>query len=323
TAGQFFGEVGLLAGTPRNASVRASTNCDLLALDRETFLAVMGNSLPTAQQYAEIARQRGGPPAPAFAAASGISPTQVSAAPGSQPMVQPSSPTPVVGPVPAFGPQGQPAMQPFSAPQPAASYQEHQTGPTGIAPAAGKRTTLPPAPVSQPPFERPTDPVSKSFALRRGKPPEPFERPTDAASAVFVQRLSQALGVLAGPADTFNQSETPQFRPASTGWAYGIVFSSGEQVGRGIMLNTDRLQIGRDLSNEIRLASDALVSRRHAELLRAPNGDYQIHDLGSSNGIFVNNERLAKGEARPLREDDEVRIGGSTFALRKVGARVV
>ena len=327
TAGQFFGEVGLLAGTPRNASVRASTNCDLLALDRETFLAVMGNSLPTAQQYAEIARQRGGQPVPALAAAgSGASPAQVSAAPGGQSMAQPSSPTPVVGPLPAFGPPGQPAMQPFSAPQPAAPYQEHQTGPTGIAPAvpaASKRPTLPPAPVSQPPFERPTDPVSAPFLQRGAPPPPPSPQPVDPAGEAFVRRLSQALGVLAGPADTFNQSETPQFRPASAGWAYGIVFSSGEQAGRGIMLNTERLQIGRDLSNEIRLANDAMVSRRHAELLRAPNGDYQIHDLGSSNGIFVNNERLAKGEARPLKENDEVRIGGSTFALRKVGARVV
>ena len=333
TTGQFFGEVGLLAGTPRNASVRATTNCDLLALDRETFLAVMGNSLPTAQQYAEIATQRGGKPAPAFAVAgNGIAPAQVGASPGSLPVAQASATAlasgyPAVSPISAsFVTKLQLAIQPFSAPQPAATYPAHQTGPTGIAPSSssvGKHSTPPPGPVSQPPFERPTDPVSRPFPLRRGKPPEPFERPTDQVSDLFTRRLSQALGLLTGPSDTSIQSEPPQFRSASNGWAYGIIFASGEQTGRGIVLNTERLQIGRDLSNEIRLASDPMVSRRHAELLRSQSGEYQIHDLGSSNGIFVNNERLAKGEARQLCEDDQVRIGGSTFTLRKVGARIV
>jgi hypothetical protein len=336
TAGQFFGEVGLLAGTPRNASVRAATNCDLLALDRETFLAVMGNSLPTAQEYAEIVTQRGGPPLPVLTAAgSGSQTAQGNPLPAGEPIAQPNVPWPTSAGVPPavstlhapVAPPPQPAMQIFSTPAPAAAYPEHQTGPTSVAPAApvaGQRPGALPGPGAQLPFERPTDPVSTPFPLRRRKQPQPSERPTDPGSNLFTRRLSQVLNVLAGSSDTpIIESGSPEVGPASDSWAYGIIFVQGEQSGRGIVLNTERLQIGRDLSNELRLARDPLVSRRHAELLRTQTGGYQIRDLGSSNGISVNNERLARGEIRELKEDDEVRIGNSVFALRRVGARVV
>jgi len=36
-AGEFFGEISLLSGKPRTATVTASVPCDLLALDRETL----------------------------------------------------------------------------------------------------------------------------------------------------------------------------------------------------------------------------------------------------------------------------------------------
>jgi hypothetical protein len=47
--GQFFGDVGLLTGAPRSASVRTRTYCDLLALDREAFRAAVGAAPPVAQ----------------------------------------------------------------------------------------------------------------------------------------------------------------------------------------------------------------------------------------------------------------------------------
>lgn len=83
------------------------------------------------------------------------------------------------------------------------------------------------------------------------------------------------------------------------------------------------MQIGRDLGNEIRLGDDSKVSRRHAELVRIETGEYLIRDLGSSNGVFVNEERLAVGQGRVLKEEDQVRIGNTTFTLRRVGTRVV
>ena len=45
-------------------------------------------------------------------------------------------------------------------------------------------------------------------------------------------------------------------------------------------------RIGRDSSNQLQLR-DSEVSRHHAEI-RLADGDVTVHDLGSSNGTFVN-----------------------------------
>ena len=58
---------------------------------------------------------------------------------------------------------------------------------------------------------------------------------------------------------------------------------------------------------------DPDVSRRHAEI-QVSNGDIQISDLGSTNGTFVNGERI--DQPRTLRDGDEVRIGAVVWRLR-------
>jgi predicted component of type VI protein secretion system len=57
---------------------------------------------------------------------------------------------------------------------------------------------------------------------------------------------------------------------------------------------------------------DPDVSRRHAEI-QISNGDIAISDLGSTNGTFVNGERI--DQPRTLRDGDEVRIGAVVLRL--------
>lgn len=54
------------------------------------------------------------------------------------------------------------------------------------------------------------------------------------------------------------------------------------------------------------------VSRRHAEV-RFCDGAYWLHDLGSTNGTFVNGQRLAA--PRALAPGDRVEIGSSTLTF--------
>lgn len=56
--GQYFGEVGLLTGEPRTASVRARDRVEVLRLDRETFRHVMGNSEAAASDLARVVSER-------------------------------------------------------------------------------------------------------------------------------------------------------------------------------------------------------------------------------------------------------------------------
>jgi ABC transport system ATP-binding/permease protein len=69
--------------------------------------------------------------------------------------------------------------------------------------------------------------------------------------------------------------------------------------------------IGRAPDNDLVLADDFEASPRHAELRKSPTG-YEIVDLGSRNGTFVNGKRVSQAA---LSEQDIVSIGRSTFRL--------
>ena len=77
-------------------------------------------------------------------------------------------------------------------------------------------------------------------------------------------------------------------------------------------LATTTLKIGRSPDNDLVL-EDLEVSRRHAELRRRPDGTYEIADVGSNNGTYVNGRRIT---SRVLTESDIIGIGHSTFRLR-------
>jgi len=52
--GRSFGESGLLAGVPRNASIVATTDGELLALSRTTFASALNDTAPTAEGLTRI-----------------------------------------------------------------------------------------------------------------------------------------------------------------------------------------------------------------------------------------------------------------------------
>ena len=71
---------------------------------------------------------------------------------------------------------------------------------------------------------------------------------------------------------------------------YQLIMRTGPTPGAAYTLEGDQLMIGRDSSNEI-VINDAEVSRRHARLT-FQGGKYVLEDLGSTNGTFVNGQRL-------------------------------
>ena len=71
------------------------------------------------------------------------------------------------------------------------------------------------------------------------------------------------------------------------------------------------VRIGRAPGNDV-VVADLSVSRRHAELRRLAPGQFQIVDLGSHNGTFVNGRRVS---ASPVTSADVIGIGPATFRL--------
>lgn len=72
---------------------------------------------------------------------------------------------------------------------------------------------------------------------------------------------------------------------------FQLIMRTGPTPGATFTLEGDQLNIGRDSTNEITI-NDAEVSRRHARLT-FQGGKYVLEDLGSTNGTFVNGQRLA------------------------------
>ena len=72
---------------------------------------------------------------------------------------------------------------------------------------------------------------------------------------------------------------------------FQLIMRSGPTPGASFTLEGDQITIGRDSVNEV-VINDAEISRRHARLT-FQGGKYVLEDLGSTNGTFVNGQRLA------------------------------
>ena len=86
---------------------------------------------------------------------------------------------------------------------------------------------------------------------------------------------------------------------------FQLVMRSGPNPGMTYPLEGDQLTIGRDASNGVAI-NDAEVSRRHSRLT-FQGGKYVVEDLGSTNGTFVNGQRL--GGPYVLKPGDVVSLG--------------
>jgi len=72
---------------------------------------------------------------------------------------------------------------------------------------------------------------------------------------------------------------------------FQFVMRSGPTPGVTFPLEGDQLIIGRDSSNGVPI-NDAEISRKHSRL-SFQGGKYVLEDLGSTNGTFVNGQRLS------------------------------
>jgi hypothetical protein len=84
-----------------------------------------------------------------------------------------------------------------------------------------------------------------------------------------------------------------------------LVINAGPDQGTEIPLEKTEITIGRDIKNDIAI-NDPEVSRQHARLLLRTN-TYVIEDLGSTNGTFINNQRLTS--PTPLKPGELIFLG--------------
>lgn len=98
-------------------------------------------------------------------------------------------------------------------------------------------------------------------------------------------------------------------RLAARGACLVHIYPAGPLLGRRYPLPDHPARVGRTDDCEVRLDDNA-ASRRHAELTPGPCG-YAVADLGSTNGTYVNDDRVEG--ARWLRDGDYLKVGGAIF----------
>jgi pSer/pThr/pTyr-binding forkhead associated (FHA) protein len=126
-----------------------------------------------------------------------------------------------------------------------------------------------------------------------------------------------------GPGDDTTVAERPQPAPAAAPagkvpkapkgrrGTVGRLAVIEPKAGRGVTFALGReVTIGRDPNCTITMPDDAYVSQLHAHVLPR-NGEHVVEDLGSTNGTFLNGNRLEG--IRPLRPGDRIQIGATVL----------
>src|SRR5918998_6810634 len=84
-----------------------------------------------------------------------------------------------------------------------------------------------------------------------------------------------------------------------------LKITSGANAGQTVDVSGNEFTIGREPGVDL-VINDGKASRKHAALKPLPDGRATLYDLGSSNGTFVNGQRI---QSTVLNGNEQVQIG--------------
>ena len=131
------------------------------------------------------------------------------------------------------------------------------------------------------------------------KEPEPWETPGFSSSSYRP-----------GPAPGETCLLGPDTRPAAG--LYGTGTCRGEQISLAKL----PCVVGKMRDYVDQVLDDSSVSRMHARFAVEGDGSISVRDLNSTNGTWLNGERLRPNESRVLQQGDHLRLGRMEFIFR-------
>ncbi len=145
--------------------------------------------------------------------------------------------------------------------------------------------TLPPAPPAPPP------PVPPALL----EPKEMYDK--------FHSAPTMVAGEIALKGDATVRLE-PEEKPTTQPTAC-LIATSGRDQGRHFEITSADILIGRHPTLADFVLNDPTISAQHARI-RYEDGHYVLHDLDSTNGTFVNKQRIT---IQPLQDQDRIKLG--------------
>jgi ABC-type multidrug transport system ATPase subunit len=203
------------------------------------------------------------------------------------------------GPRLAFSaPAAQPVAQPVG---------QHMAPPVAQPPvheAETHRHTPPAQPVGYPPQQGYPQhggiPQQQGYQQQAGYPGYPAQQQGYPQQAAIPQQQQQPY-----------QAVHKDYGHGVGGGPVGYISERNPTMIRNLTAQMRIVRIGRALDNDI-VVSDLQVSRHHAELRQLADGRYEIVDLGSHNGIYVNGQ---PAQRQLLGPQDRLTVGHSSFQL--------
>jgi neural Wiskott-Aldrich syndrome protein len=207
----------------------------------------------------------------------------------------PSIPPPMAAPPPSSGPA--PSSSGLAAPP---------VPPAPPPPAPPKVAPPPPAPGKRPVAPPPVP----SAASGAGAPPPPLPPPVSGLPAVPTRRAPgpppppmPSAGGRSMPPPPPPPGRPPAVPPPTAPGAAGAKLTISYQ-GETFPVTKDRFIIGRGKQSSDLTIKDPNVSRQHA-MIEFSNGQYYIVDMGSTNGVEYNGQRVQR---KVISEGDSFRV---------------
>jgi pSer/pThr/pTyr-binding forkhead associated (FHA) protein len=145
-------------------------------------------------------------------------------------------------------------------------------------------------------------------------PPVEAESAEERAAEESVEAEIPMVGVEADTDATPEQSLEEPIQPVGIHEEPPVLAKLVAKVGdEEFDIREGETTIGRRSSNDIAIA-DPYVSGSHA-VITASEGSFTYTDVGSTNGSFIDGERLNPNEPRQISDGDEITIGQTVFRL--------
>lgn len=159
--------------------------------------------------------------------------------------------------------------------------------------------------------EMPQDGVGNTVPLQAAKPqPAPLP-PLPSLSDLPAAGPASSAGIALAPSIGGVATSTANYRTGEP----RLVGIAGPVQGETFLLG-EPFSVGRDDGNSLALMQDTTLSRHHARVEKK-NGKWVVTDDGSSNGTFVNNQRISGSTF--LHPGDEIQTGSARFRFEGSG----
>lgn len=159
---------------------------------------------------------------------------------------------------------------------------------------------------------------SANGTLLNGQPLKKAAKLRPGDKLLLGENISLTFG-FAGDATMFSTDKTyVSSAPPSNPILWNLVVQSGPQAGQVFPLAAGEHTVGRDAGIEL---NDHTVSKKHLRLLVQPNS-VGVQDLGSTNGTFINGQKVSQTAPQPLKPGDVLQVGtAAVLALQSLSSR--